>query len=290
MSEPKKKDALWVIRTGGMDGGPEVAAALAKLERELADAKRRLSDVTSELDARESEMHRLAEAHDDMLEQRDAASAHAGTMRPQIVAAQTVARAAESYARQHCPTLVGDLSAIQMHLDAALAKNPASGSLTETPLPSTAQPLAAGHKPEKQFDAGRSADEPASQPGAGPLYTCDFCGTKGNASVRSCCKKGRDRDDSTGRNQSAASVMDSEHRAAVFAAINGERDYQDRRWPGSRHSNVEFLVYIRSYVNEALEFASRNPDLEAAAVCTNNLRKVAALAVAAMEQNGVLPR
>lgn len=50
---------------------------------------------------------------------------------------------------------------------AALATNPATGSLTETPLPSTAQPLAAGRKPEKQFDAGRSADEPASQPGAG---------------------------------------------------------------------------------------------------------------------------
>lgn len=82
-------------------------------------------------------------------------------------------------------------------------------------------------------------------------------------------------------------------RGVIYEAINGERDYQ-RKWEdtpsGGRHSNVEFLVYIRSYVNEALEFASRNPDPDAAPVCMNNLRKIAALAVAAMEQNGVLPR
>lgn len=53
----------------------------------------------------------------------------------------------------------------------ALAKNPASGSLTETPLPSTAQPLPGALKAQEQLDAGRSADEPASQPGAGPT-TC----------------------------------------------------------------------------------------------------------------------
>lgn len=35
MSDAKKKDALWVIRAGGVDGGPEVAAALAEIERAL---------------------------------------------------------------------------------------------------------------------------------------------------------------------------------------------------------------------------------------------------------------
>lgn len=85
-------------------------------------------------------------------------------------------------------------------------------------------------------------------------------------------------------------------RGIVYEAINGERDYQ-RKWEdpvttdsGGKHSNVEFLVYIRDYVEEALHFASRNPDPAAVPVCQHNLRKIAALAVAAMEQNGVLIR
>lgn len=85
-------------------------------------------------------------------------------------------------------------------------------------------------------------------------------------------------------------------RARVYAAIDGERDYQ-RKWEdpavtdsGGRHSNVEFLVYIRDYVEEALHCASREPDPKAAVVCTKNLRKIAALAVAALEQNGVIAR
>lgn len=85
-------------------------------------------------------------------------------------------------------------------------------------------------------------------------------------------------------------------RADVYAAIDGERDYQ-RKWEdptltdsGGRHTNVEFLVYIRDYVEEALHFASREPDPKAVMFCTSSLRKIAALAVAAMEQNGVLRR
>lgn len=78
--------------------------------------------------------------------------------------------------RAHClPQPSALAAAIVATCDSALAKNPASGSLTETPLPSTAQPLAAGHKPGKQFDAGRSADEPASQPGAGPHREFEIC-------------------------------------------------------------------------------------------------------------------
>lgn len=82
----------------------------------------------------------------------------------------------------------------------------------------------------------------------------------------------------------------------VFDAINGERVYQ-QKWEnpeltdsGGRHSNVEFLVYIRDYTEEALHAASRLPDPEARTQNTHALRKIAALAVAAMEQNGVLPR
>ena len=93
-----------------------------------------------------------------------------------------------------------------------------------------------------------------------------------------------------------ANTMPPATRAEVYAAIDGERTYQ-KKWEdpaltdsGGRHSNVEFLTYLRSYVNEALEVATRKPDPEARVFCTHSLRKIAALAVAAMEQNGVLPR
>lgn len=93
-----------------------------------------------------------------------------------------------------------------------------------------------------------------------------------------------------------AKALPPAKRADVYQAIDGERVYQEK-WKDPRltdsngnHSNVEFLIYIRSYVNEALEVASRKPDPEARAQNTHALRKIAALAVAAMEQNGVLPR
>ncbi len=82
-------------------------------------------------------------------------------------------------------------------------------------------------------------------------------------------------------------------RQEVYNAIDGERNYQEG-WKdktltdsGGLHSNVEFLVYIQDYVSEALHVASRKPDPEAEEFCLNSLRKIAALAVAAMEQNGV---
>ena len=85
-------------------------------------------------------------------------------------------------------------------------------------------------------------------------------------------------------------------RAEVYAAVDGEREYQ-RKWEnpdltdsGGRHSNVEFLAYIQDYTTEALHVATRKPDPEARVFCTHALRKIAAMAVAALEQNGVLSR
>lgn len=93
-----------------------------------------------------------------------------------------------------------------------------------------------------------------------------------------------------------ANSLSSATRARVYAAIDGEREYQ-KKWEnpdltdsGGRHSNVEFLVYIRDYTEEALHAASRMPDPEARIQNTHALRKIAALAVSAMEQNGVLRR
>jgi hypothetical protein len=80
-------------------------------------------------------------------------------------------------------------------------------------------------------------------------------------------------------------------REEVYTAIDGERDYQDRKWgpPEVHHHSVtEFLVYIRDYVEEALHAETRSVGEPAKA--THNMRKIGALAVACMEQNGVLYR
>lgn len=84
-------------------------------------------------------------------------------------------------------------------------------------------------------------------------------------------------------------------RKEVYEAIGMERLYQTMRWQessaqGVDHSNVEFLVYIQDYVQEALHFASRNREQLVTPFTQNSLRKIAALAVAAMEVNGVQHR
>lgn len=85
-------------------------------------------------------------------------------------------------------------------------------------------------------------------------------------------------------------------RSEVYAAIDGERAYQEG-WndpeltdSGGRHSNVEFLAMIQYYTNNALGTATIRPDPAAKRETADALRKIAALAVAAMEQNGVCYR
>lgn len=85
-------------------------------------------------------------------------------------------------------------------------------------------------------------------------------------------------------------------RSEVYAAIDSERDYQDQRWncettpTCGKHSVTEFLVYMRDYIEEALHYASRNPDPQATEKALHDVRKVAALAVSCMEQNGAFCR
>jgi hypothetical protein len=81
-------------------------------------------------------------------------------------------------------------------------------------------------------------------------------------------------------------------RAEVYAAIDGERDYQDSRWnegtteSGGRHTPTEFLLYMADYVREAITQASRNADPVANDLVLNTIRKITTLGVACMEQNG----
>jgi hypothetical protein len=85
-------------------------------------------------------------------------------------------------------------------------------------------------------------------------------------------------------------------REEVYKAIDSEREYQDNLWlnmDGSRHvhhSPEEWFMYMEDYINEAKHILSR----EAYGVCEQKamviMRKVAGMAVCAMEQNGTTNR
>ena len=86
----------------------------------------------------------------------------------------------------------------------------------------------------------------------------------------------------------------------VFELIDGERTYQERLWNGSttvlgnehrnKHSLEEWFLYIEDYVSEAKHILSRiaSPDCDREA--SSIMRKVAALAVVALEQHGAESR
>ena len=86
------------------------------------------------------------------------------------------------------------------------------------------------------------------------------------------------------------------NRLNVYELINGERDYQNSKWnpetttSDGRHSVEEWFVYIEDYVNEAKHTLSRKPKQVADEEAMEIMRKVAAMAVCAMEQHETLPR
>lgn len=85
-------------------------------------------------------------------------------------------------------------------------------------------------------------------------------------------------------------------RQEVYAALDTERAYQESRWqaenmpggPASRqHSLEEWLVYMQSYLSEAINQVSRNGvgsyEYNKA---LDTIRKITAMGVACMEQHG----
>jgi hypothetical protein len=74
-------------------------------------------------------------------------------------------------------------------------------------------------------------------------------------------------------------------RSEVYAAIDSERDYQDKVWqkPDHNHSATEYLVYINYYVQKGFVVVSTENGEQGALPI---LRKIAALSVAAMEEHG----
>lgn len=85
-------------------------------------------------------------------------------------------------------------------------------------------------------------------------------------------------------------------RGEVFDAVDEERDYQDSRWTpetttsGGRHSIGEWVVFIDDYLRQVKTELSRNSEPQASAMALDTMRKITALGVACMEQNGVVYR
>ena len=79
-------------------------------------------------------------------------------------------------------------------------------------------------------------------------------------------------------------------RQQVFDLINGEREYQNSRWNENTtaskgiHSPEEWFMYIEDYVNEAKHILSRENVQSAYPKAMAIMRKVASMAVCAMEQ------
>lgn len=84
-------------------------------------------------------------------------------------------------------------------------------------------------------------------------------------------------------------------RSEVYAAINGERDYQDSLGTATygepvEHTVGDFLVYMDDYLKEAMHTASRVWGEKCVPQVMDKLRKVIALGVACAEQHGIPQR
>ena len=77
-------------------------------------------------------------------------------------------------------------------------------------------------------------------------------------------------------------------RKEVFTAINSERDYQDDKWGlEDTHSLEEWVLYMEEYIAKARKALADDEDDDEA---LENIRKVAGLVVAAMEDHGAPQR
>lgn len=76
-------------------------------------------------------------------------------------------------------------------------------------------------------------------------------------------------------------------REDIYKILDTERDFQDQAWDGEEHRTHEvgtFIVYIEHYLNQARTRVSTDINTNGA---LNELRKVAALAIACFEAHGV---
>ncbi len=75
-------------------------------------------------------------------------------------------------------------------------------------------------------------------------------------------------------------------RNEVYEVLDGERDHQDVQWPNHRHTTYTFLTYMQDYLAEAMRVANGVGPAGDDEPTLHVVRKIAALGVACMEQNG----
>lgn len=83
-------------------------------------------------------------------------------------------------------------------------------------------------------------------------------------------------------------------RSEVYAALDGERAYQDKLWVTNnyahQHSIEEWAIYIEDYLDELKHIVARSAAPECYEKANHIMRKVTAMGVACMEQNGAPKR
>ena len=85
-------------------------------------------------------------------------------------------------------------------------------------------------------------------------------------------------------------------RKDVYKLIDGERDYQNIKWNSETttsdgiHSVEEWIVYIEDYLDQAKHVLARESKQIADTIAMDIMRKVAAMAVCAIEQHGTSAR
>lgn len=72
-------------------------------------------------------------------------------------------------------------------------------------------------------------------------------------------------------------------RQAVYEVVDGERNYQDDTFGDNPHSVTEFLTYMQHYLSLAITKVSTTKGDTCA---LDEVRKITALGVVCMEQNG----
>ena len=82
-------------------------------------------------------------------------------------------------------------------------------------------------------------------------------------------------------------------RQEVYSLIDGERTYQDSRWQSDTtengihfHTPEEWIMYMEDYLAEAKHVLSRNAAPKCYPTAMAIIRKVTAMGVCAIEQNG----
>jgi|WetSurMetagenome_2_1015567.scaffolds.fasta_scaffold58665_4 hypothetical protein len=79
-------------------------------------------------------------------------------------------------------------------------------------------------------------------------------------------------------------------REKVYQAIDTEREYQQNKWPGHTHTLEEYILYMYDYLDEAKHLVSRGSYEDCFSPTLEVIRKVTALGVACMEDNGAIER